>query len=161
MRAVPRVITYVIDRALKAYWKAFKPKTFGVKALILHPLDPELCVLIRQSYGDRNRWGLPGGGYRPKKELAEAAVRRECREELGLEFEPETDVLEELLTTAEGKRDHLTIFRVTARSDQLQLNREVMEAVWTPLDYSGLPPGAPVSRFADIAVSAHRENGYS
>ncbi|WP_199516025.1 NUDIX hydrolase [Nucisporomicrobium flavum] len=154
--AIHRVAVSAIDKALKFYWRLFKPRTYGVKALILHPRDPELFVLIRQSYGDQNRWGLPGGGYRPHKESAEDAVRRECMEELGLAFGPAADVLEELVTTAEGKRDHLTIFRVTAQSDQLRLNGEVAEAVWTPLDYSRIPRGMPVSRFADLAVSAHR-----
>src|SRR5438128_2475149 len=86
VKVVRRFAVYIIDKTLKTYWNLFKPNTYGVKALILHPSDPELCVMIRQSYGDQDRWGLPGGGYRPKRESAEDAVRRECLEELGLEF---------------------------------------------------------------------------
>ncbi|GAA2530777.1 NUDIX hydrolase [Winogradskya humida] len=159
MKGTPRFAVYIIDKILKTYWQTFKPKTYGVKALILHPSDPDVCVLIRQSYGDQERWGLPGGGYRPRKESPESAIRRECREELGLMFEPAVDVLENLVTTAEGKRDHLTLFRVTAQSTRLRPNPEVAEALWTPLDYSGLPAGTRISRFADIAISAHREAG--
>jgi 8-oxo-dGTP pyrophosphatase MutT (NUDIX family) len=156
VKGIPRFAVYIVDKTLKGYWKVFQPKTYGVTALILHPTDPGLCVMIRQSYGDRQRWGLPGGGYRPRRELAEAAVRRECMEELGLELQPAVDVLKELVTTGEGKRDHLTIFRATALSAHLRPNREVAEACWTPFDYSGLPDGRRVSRFADMAISVHR-----
>lgn len=56
-------------------------------------------LLVRHSYGLRN-WELPGGGRKPH-ESVDAAVRREVREETGLEvaverisgiyYEPETD----------------------------------------------------------------------
>jgi 8-oxo-dGTP diphosphatase len=153
----PRVAIRIASKALQAYWKVFKPSSYGVKALILHPSDPDLCVMIRHSYTDQERWGLPGGGYRPRRESAESAIRRECMEELGIEFGPVVDVLEELVTELEGKRDHLTIFRGTALSADLRPNREIAEARWTPLDYSGLPSGRLVSRWANIAVSVHRE----
>ena len=115
--------------------------------------------MVRHSYADQQRWGLPGGRYHPKKEPAEEAIRRECTEELGLKLSPEADVLDTLVTELEGKRDHLTIYKVTALSDQLRPNREIAEARWTPLDYSGLPSGRLVSRWANIAISALREAG--
>jgi 8-oxo-dGTP diphosphatase len=159
VHGLPRSAVYVVDKALKRYWKVFKPNTFGVKALILHPSDPEACLMVRHSYSDQERWGLPGGGYRPRKESAEKAIRRECMEELGLGFSATVDVLEELVTELEGKRDHLTIFRATALSAQIRPNREILEARWTALDYSGLPDGRLVSRWANLAISAHREAG--
>lgn len=158
MKGIPRFATIIISRGLQTYWKVFKPSTFGVKALILHPAEPGLCVMIRHSYADRERWGLPGGGYRPRRESAEAAVRRECLEELGVTFADTVEVLDERATELEGKRDHLTIFRGTALSAELRPNREVEEARWTPLDYSGLPDGRLVSRWANIAIAAHRES---
>ncbi|HWS37678.1 MAG TPA: hypothetical protein VN408_33735, partial [Actinoplanes sp.] len=54
----------MISKLLQTYWKVFRPKTFGVKALILHPSDPGLFLAVRHSYTDQKRWGLPGGGYR-------------------------------------------------------------------------------------------------
>ncbi|WP_433797451.1 NUDIX domain-containing protein [Actinoplanes sp. CA-252034] len=113
--------------------------------------------MIRHSYTDQQRWGLPGGGYRPRRESAEKAVRRECMEELGVTFGPVVDVLDELVTELEGKRDHLIIFRGTALSADIRPNREVAEARWTAFDYSGLPDGRLVSRWANIAISAHRK----
>ncbi|MBO3736710.1 NUDIX hydrolase [Actinoplanes flavus] len=157
LKGIPRFAVHVISKALQTYWKVCKPRTFGVKALILHPADPGLCVMIRHSYTDQERWGLPGGGYRPRRESAEDAVRRECMEELGVEFAAAVDVLKEVATELEGKRDHLTIFRGTALSAELRTNEEVAEARWTPSDYSGIPSGRLLSRWANIAISAHRE----
>ncbi|GIE78421.1 NUDIX hydrolase [Actinoplanes philippinensis] len=156
MNSVSRLVTRIVSTALQTYWKVFKPSTFGVKALILHPSDPGLCLMIRHSYTDQQRWGLPGGGYRPRREPAEDAVRRECREELGIVLAPVVTVLVETVTELEGKRDRLTIFRGTASTADLRPNREVAEARWTPLDCSGLPDGRLVSRWAEMAISAHR-----
>ena len=152
---VPRFAVRLASKALQAYWRIFKPQSHGVKALILHPSDPTLCLMIRHSYTDQQRWGLPGGGYRPRKEQADKAIRRECMEELGLKFGSAIDVLEKLVTELEGKRDHLIIFRGTALSAELRPNREVAEARWTPFDYSGLPDGRLTSRCGRIAIDAH------
>jgi len=52
----------------KIYWRILKPKTFGVKAIIVHPENSEQILLIQNSYGSKKIWNLPGGGYNPKKE---------------------------------------------------------------------------------------------
>jgi 8-oxo-dGTP diphosphatase len=49
--------------------------------------DEDDRVLVMQAtYGDR-AWGLPGGALDPGETIHEA-LRRECREELGLDVEP-------------------------------------------------------------------------
>jgi 8-oxo-dGTP diphosphatase len=159
LKGIPRFAVSLFSRGLQTYWKVFKPQTFGVKALILHPSDPERCLMVRHSYSDQQRWGLPGGGYRPQKESAERAIRRECLEELGLELAPALNVLQDLVTELEGKRDHLTILRATALSEQPRPNREIAEVRWTTLDFSGLPSGRLISRWANLAISSHRETG--
>ncbi len=56
-----------------------------------------VCVAVQDSQGrllaisrrhDPSRWGLPGGKVDPGETNIEAAVR-ECREELGFEFDPQ------------------------------------------------------------------------
>ena len=54
----------------------------GVAAVIFD-LDRRV-LLVRQSYG-RRAWDLPGGGREPRESL-EQALRRELREEIGVEI---------------------------------------------------------------------------
>jgi 8-oxo-dGTP diphosphatase len=54
----------------------------GVAAVIFN--DRGQVLLIRQSYGHR-AWDLPGGG-RERRESLEEALRRELREEIGIEL---------------------------------------------------------------------------
>jgi 8-oxo-dGTP pyrophosphatase MutT (NUDIX family) len=57
--------------------------TYRLSAHAVITDDRGRALLLRQSYGD-GRWGLPGGS--PEKgETMEAALVRECKEELGLD----------------------------------------------------------------------------
>ena len=47
--------------------------------------DRDRVLFVRHTYGDRTPWEMPGGGLR-RGEAPEAAVRREMREELGIEL---------------------------------------------------------------------------
>jgi ADP-ribose pyrophosphatase YjhB (NUDIX family) len=47
--------------------------------------DGDRVLFVRHTYGRRNAWEIPGGGLR-RGEAPEAAVRREMREELGIEL---------------------------------------------------------------------------
>jgi len=56
------------------------PRGRGVKCLLTH--EGEL-LLVRHSYGPRDRWTVPGGGVHRREQLVHAAAR-EMAEELGL-----------------------------------------------------------------------------
>ena len=64
------------------FWRISRPKLVGVRALIVRD---RVVLLIRHRYG-RQPWGLPGGGVERNESLAEA-VRREAREESGVQVE--------------------------------------------------------------------------
>jgi 8-oxo-dGTP diphosphatase len=141
-------------RGRRLWWKMRRPSSYGVKVLLLHPDDPSRCLVVRHSYVDRSWWALPGGGYRPKRETAEAAAIREVSEELSLTITRPPRVLDTLVTTREGKVDSLTIFLAEPVSPDFRLNSELSEARWVSTTLADLPPEAPVSRWLKLALAA-------
>ena len=140
---------------MRAWWRIRRPATFGVKVLLIHPEDPTRCLIVRHSYSDSARWGLPGGAFKPARETAELAGVREVAEELGLVIVGVPDVLDTVITTLEGKRDTLTIVRATPTSAAFARSPEIAEARWVAADLSTmLPDGEPVSRWLKLALSA-------
>lgn len=122
---------------LSLYWRVRRPRTIGVRAVVF---DPEGRVaLVRHSY--IAGWYLPGGGVE-KRESADAAIRRELREEVAL-----TDVVLEGIVgvfhnLAQGKDDHVIVFAGRTPSPATLAAadpREIAEAGWFALD--ALPEG--------------------
>ena len=135
----------------RLWWRLARPRTFGVKALIVHP-DGARFLVVRHSYTDVRRWGLPGGGYRPGRESPTRAAAREVREELRLSVDPETcTIVTTVVTTLEGKHDTLTIVTAPAIDDEFRCSAEIAEARWIA-DPSELGPDAPTSRWLRLAI---------
>lgn len=151
---LPVPVLKLMGVGLRTWWRIRKPSTFGVKVLLLHPDDPARCLIVRHSYSDRRRWGLPGGAYKPGRENAKQAGTREVREELGLAIRDTPTVLETVTTRLEGKHDTLTILRATARSEAFALSPEIAEARWVGAAVSAMPRGEPVSCWLTLALSA-------
>lgn len=153
---LPAPAVKVVGLGLRTWWKIRKPAMFGVKVLLVHPDDPELCLIVRHSYGESARWGLPGGGYRPERESAESAGAREVLEELGLCIQGLPTRLETTITTLEGKRDTLTILRATPTSASFTPSPEIAEARWVGADISAMPKDQPISCWLTLALSASK-----
>ena len=139
---------------LRAWWKIRRPATFGVKVLLIHPDDPAQCLIVRHSYSDSARWGMPGGAYRPGRETPEQAGVREVSEELALTVTDVPTVLDTVTTTLEGKRDTLTIVQATPVSAAFVRSPEIAEARWIRADIAAMPVDEPVSRWLERALSA-------
>lgn len=154
-RAVSALLT-AGHRVRRLWWRARKPQTFGVKVLLLHPEDPDRVLAVRHSYIDHDRWGLPGGRYRPWRESAHAAARREVREELDLRISGDLWELTTAQSTLEGKRDTITLLAGTAAAPTVRTSIELRDARWTRADLSDLPPGDPVSRWLRRALAVPR-----
>ena len=91
-------LAYWLQRRL---WKWLRPRTRGVKVMLVNPAGE--ILLIRNSYGDRNLFVLPGGGIRPW-EAPERAAAREVKEELGVAV-TNLALISTHVSGAEGKRD--------------------------------------------------------
>ena len=126
---------------LKLYWFAFRPRTSGVTCII-RDADGRV-LMVRHTYG-KPSWFFPGGGIR-KNETPEAAIRREIREEVGIEL-VDLRQIGNFLSTIDFKKDNVTVFTARPASAALRLRREeIAEARWT--DVNELPsPIAPVAR---------------
>lgn len=150
-RALSAVLT-AGHRVRRLWWRLRRPRTYGVKVLLLHPEDPARFLAVRHSYVDQERWALPGGRYRPARETPAAAARREVHEELGLGIRGELAELTTLESRTEGKRDSLTLLSGIADGEAVRTSLELREARWLRTDLADVPAGDPVSRWLRIGL---------
>jgi 8-oxo-dGTP diphosphatase len=118
------IIYKFIYSFLKIYWFIFRPRTQGVICLIL---SGDELLLIRHTYG-RSAWTLSGGGLK-KNESKEGAIKREVKEELGLDITPE--YIGEFTHNPDYKID--TVFCFVARIAKIEPkidHLEIKEAKW-------------------------------
>jgi ADP-ribose pyrophosphatase YjhB (NUDIX family) len=130
-----------LHRLQRVLWRWLKPRTRGVKVMIFNHAGE--ILLIRNTYGDRAAWVLPGGGLRPF-ETPETGARREVREELrcALRGLAPRGVYS---ATREGKRDTIWLFTAVAEESPTPDSREIAEAAFFPL--AEPPPAAsPATR---------------
>lgn len=152
---LPAPVLRTMSPLVRLWWKVRRPTTFGIKALLRHPDGAGRFLVVRHSYADTRRWGLPGGGYRPARETPQEAAAREIAEELGLRIAPaDFCVLDTVTTTLEAKRDTLTVLVAAAPTENVVLSPELAEARWVEdVDELG---GAPVSRWLLAALDRAR-----
>jgi ADP-ribose pyrophosphatase YjhB (NUDIX family) len=122
-----RMLVQLIYPWLRLYWFLARPRTFGVQCVIQHG---GAILLVRNTYG-RRQWTFPGG-YIKRSETAEAAIRREVCEEVGLCLES----LQHLGTfeaTINYKQDHVTVFAGVSADLRVTIDPgEILEARWFP-----------------------------
>jgi len=112
---------------VRFYWRIFKPKTYGARAIILNEAN---ILLVRNI--NVNHWSLPGGKI-DKGETPEECLLRELKEELVLSISKTDYILGEYLSSKEGKRDTVYIFVVKLLSPTFQKQWELQDAQWFPL----------------------------
>jgi 8-oxo-dGTP pyrophosphatase MutT (NUDIX family) len=91
--------------------------------------DRGRVLFVRHTYGDRASWELPGGGRRPRED-PEAAIRREMREELGIEL-VDLRAVGEVEIEGSHKRTLLRCFAATTGGAPVHLAAgEIAQARW-------------------------------
>lgn len=124
----------LISKAARIYWRVTRPRTIGVRAVLLDENDR--VALVRHTYADQ--WYLPGGGVK-KGESVEAALLRELEEEIAVTNPRIERVIGVYHSRRESKDYHIVIFAArtdACLSDELASAdaREIEEARWFPLD---------------------------
>lgn len=142
MAVLHRLAGRAAGRAARLVWRVTRPRTIGVRALLLDPQGR--IALVRHHYIDG--WYLPGGGVK-KGEAASDALRRELAEEVAIADATVERVLGVYHSRREGKDDHVIVYVARAATDTLRAADalEVAAAGWFAPD--ALPEGAsPATR---------------
>lgn len=118
----------MIGRAARLVWRVARPRTIGVRAVLLD--DEDRIALVRHTYADH--WYLPGGGVK-KGESIEAALRRELAEEVAVTDAAIERIVGVYHSPREGKDDHIVIYAArTASAAALRPAdpREIERVAW-------------------------------
>ena len=123
-----RFIYKITHPFVRLYWKIFKPKTYGSRAIILHNDEILLVKNINVHY-----WSLPGGKI-DSGESPDQCILRELREELSLCGISADNKLGEYISNKEGKTDTVYIFVIKLSSPVFEKQWELDNAKWFNLD---------------------------
>jgi len=128
----------LLGKAARLVWRITRPRTIGVRAVLLDAEDR--IALVRHTYIEG--WYLPGGGVK-KGEAVVDALHRELAEEVAIEGATVERVLGVYHSRREGKDDHVIVYVVRAMADTLRGADalEVAGAGW--FDPDALPAGTP------------------
>lgn len=149
----------LVRTALQRYWRYSRGLTLGAQGIVRD--ERGHVLLVRHTY--RPGWHFPGGGVE-KGETAEDALRRELREEAGVEIaaRPELFGLYSNHTLFPG--DHIALFVVTAwrQIDIAPSDREIAERGLFAPDALPAETVAPVrERLAELAGTQSRSPHWS
>jgi 8-oxo-dGTP diphosphatase len=100
--------------------------TISQKAALFGP-DGNVLLLRRESNG---KWDLPGGRLGASEDVV-PGLRREVREETGLDIEVEEPIYTDTWTTAEGDGRYAVVFRCASHSRSVDLSEEHRDWQWT------------------------------
>ena len=118
-------LNYLLFPLARLYCLILKPNRAGVKIIIKNNNE---ILLLKRTYG-KKAWTLPGGGI-SKNETPEDAVRRELKEEVGINL---INITQHGSFQHEGKdiKDLVYVFSADVQNNTLNINNyEIQEAKW-------------------------------
>jgi ADP-ribose pyrophosphatase YjhB (NUDIX family) len=111
---------------LRPWWMIARPQTRGVKAVVCRAGE---VLLVQHTYVRRGQWDIPGGFLHPGED-PEPALRRELREELGLEAGAMTNIAA-TRTRADHKREELFAYAVEVGAGEVRPSTaEIAKVGW-------------------------------
>jgi ADP-ribose pyrophosphatase YjhB (NUDIX family) len=138
------------DRLRRAWWFVARPISVGVLGVVVD--EEGRILLVEQTY--RSGWYLPGGGVRRKEPLDEA-LRRELREEVGVEPTAPPHLLGVYWNFAESKSDYVAVFVVEQWSRSPVTSIEIArDAFFAPDELPEDTSPAARRRIAELADDA-------
>jgi ADP-ribose pyrophosphatase YjhB (NUDIX family) len=139
-----------VDRLRRAWWFVSRPVSVGVLGLVVD--EDGKILLVEQTY--RSGWYLPGGGVR-RKEPLEGALRRELREEVGVEPTAPPRLHGVYWNFAESKSDYIAVFVVEQWSRGPAASIEIArDAFFAPGELPEDTSPAARRRIAELADGA-------
>ena len=124
-------------RSLRRWTVRLSHPRFAVTAGAVITDDRGRVLLLKHRFRPGGGWGMPGG-FLEKGEQPDEALRRELREEVGLEVKKLTVFAARAFTKP---RQVEIVFRARANGDPDQLSFEIQKAAWFSPDQ--LPPELP------------------
>jgi ADP-ribose pyrophosphatase YjhB (NUDIX family) len=122
------------DRIFQSYWRLNRPATLGVRGVVTN--DRGEVLLVRHTYTPG--WHFPGGGVESRETCA-LALRRELKEEAGVEAD-EFELVSVHANHASFPNDHVLVFRVGKwRQGEVRQRGEIAEICFA--DPLNLPEG--------------------
>lgn len=133
--------------ATRIVWRTRPRYTVGVMGAVLN--DEGKLLLAEHVFHPRMPWGLPGG-WLGRDEAPEDGLRRELREEIGLEV----DIVQLLAIQQGARKMHIDIaYLCHARSEVTHVCAELLAYRWSAAD--DLPPLTPFHRAIAERALAH------
>ena len=116
-------------KTLRRLFSRLMNPRFLVSAAAVVTDDRGRVLLLKHVFRDGSGWGIPGG-FLQAGEQPEEALRRELREEVGLELE---SVEIAFVRTMRGTPQIEIVFRARPRGEAQPQSVEVERAAWFPL----------------------------
>jgi ADP-ribose pyrophosphatase YjhB (NUDIX family) len=125
-----RTIHPLLSKALHLFFLLTRPLTMGARAIVVNAQQEVLLVKHRYESG----WQLPGGGI----EIGESALdalRREVREEAGVEILGQPQLVGSFHNRDVSVRDHVLVYRCDRfeLGRREQLSGEIAQCAFFPL----------------------------